>query len=1334
MKATGRLGVYLSVLVGLLGCGAAWGQTNGSIRGIVNDPSGAVVPGVSVTVTLTGTDSQRSAVSEKDGSFDIPELAVGTYDLNADAQGFKKFVAKGVVVSIGHVNFITVTLQIGRANDTVTVQADAVQVETTSTQLGGVMTDQSIRELPLNTRNAYQLLQLQPGVQSQLGADLFYGSDNAGVVSVNGGRGRSNNYMVNGGDGNDIFVNAPAIQPSPDAIEEFRVLTNTFDAEYGRNSGSIVNVVTKSGTNDVHGDFYEFNRNDAYNTREYITGLNPDYKQNQFGATLGGPIKKDKTFIFGSYEGDRLINGISSGAVNVPTPAEATGNFAGEGFSGAIPDQSFATILANRGGGACGTAVQANTGINLLAPPPPNGYLYSSVFPGDQVPASCLDPTALALYNQYVAKFSAIANPSTNNVAVLDNLNEHTDQFTVRFDQRLTNSQQLSVYYYFENDKRTDPFSTFQGAGASLPGFGDIFGTRVQQWNISHTWTLGSTAVNEFRFNYFREGQKSLDHPVNILPGPNGVHDSCGTFVPAAECFQDTSNSTANLLNSIGYSISPAQAAVLGITTQLPGREGVPYITTSGFSIGNNEEGELPQVGNTFQWTDNYTKTFSKHTIKFGGDVRRARFDQFLYYNINGAFNFTSSPVADQIGGADAFPAFFLGTPNVYSQGAAQGENDRNTALYLFVQDSYKLKTNLTLNYGLRWELNTPFYDNGNRLQTFRAGQATTQYPCWLSQENAGNLGLNPGDCGQNSGTNNAIFPLGIVFPGDKGVPRGLTSTYYKAFAPRIGIAYSPGYTEGFLGKLFGGPGKSSIRAGYGIFYNPIEQLVLEQFSAEPPFGGSSFLSSPLFNLPYLSQAGTVSPNPFTGVINQTPQTPCAVDTPGGPNGCVDWSTFRPILLFGEFAPHLKSQYAEQYNLTLERQLSKDMLLRVSYVGTQAHHLLASHDLNTGNIQTCLGIAQIAANDPTGNSVLTAPGGSPGNTCGPFGADSEYYIPPGVTIPSVTQPVQPFKTVPSNCNGLLLPYTGAPGNTPQCIPAGTVLGSTVINGNVIAPNGIVLVGTRPYASPNCQPLSGSAMTGCPQDGVDVISNIFTEDTIANSNYNALQISLEKSYAHGLLFQASYTFSKAIDQGASFENELNALNFDATRGVSLLSAKNRFVFSPVWELPIPKYDGAKGKVLDGWGASAIITYQSGFPIRVWDPNDPELQSSEFFESANTPTATAPVQFLNPKTNGGLWFNPANFTDPTITGTNYGVFGNTPHALCCGPAISDTDLVLSKKTRISERWDTEFRAEFYNAWNHTQFNNPDGNFADSTFGEILKTREPPRVIQFGLKFLF
>jgi len=238
------------------------------------------------------------------------------------------------------------------------------------------------------------------------------------------------------------------------------------------------------------------------------------------------------------------------------------------------------------------------------------------------------------------------------------------------------------------------------------------------------------------------------------------------------------------------------------------------------------------------------------------------------------------------------------------------------------------------------------------------------------------------------------------------------------------------------------------------------------------------------------------------------------------------------------------------------------------------------------------------------------------------------------------------------------------------------------------------------------------------------------------------MSLEKSYSHGLLFQASYTFSKAIDQGASFENELNPLNFNSTRGLSLLDAKNRFVFSPVWDLPIPKYEGVKGKALDGWGASAIITYQSGFPIRIQDENDFEEQSSLFFEGANTPVLTGRASFISPKNtasnpNPNHQYLVGNFCDPTLPQcpqTGFGTFGNTPHSLCCGAPISNTDLVISKKTAINERWNTEFRAEFYNTWNHTQFNNPDGDFSDSTFGQVLKTREGPRVMQFGLKFLF
>jgi hypothetical protein len=1280
-------------LVSLMAPLGAAQSTGGRIRGTVTDPSGAAVTGAKVTLINEATNTSRDVETSGNGDYLFLEVPVGSYEVDVTQPGFKKYQRKGIVLVLNEIATVDVPLQVGSTVDTVEVTGAPPVIDTTTTQLGAVMTDTAVRELPLSTRNTYQLLQLQPGVQSQLGADLFYGSDNPGVVSVNGGRGRSNNYMVNGGDGNDIFVNGPAIQPSPDAIEEFRVLTNTFDAEYGRNSGSVVNVVTKSGTNNVHGDVYEFFRNNVLNTKGFFDSTVPAYQQNQFGATLGGPIKKDKTFIFGSYEGNRLKQGISSGATYLPTTAEAGGDFSGDGpFAGSVTDPTFASTLYNRPGcsaaltataapGAAQQLQQLANGTSTTAVP------YASLFPNSQVPTACFDPTANALYQKWVAP------TGSGEVDTIPNLIENDDQFTLRFDHNFSQTQHFTVYYYFDDVNQTQPFSNFQAAGANVPGFGGIFKTRVQQVNLAHTWTLGSTSVNEMRFNWFREGQGSLNHPTNIL---SSLHDSCGTLVDAANCFADPSNPLS------------------GITTNLPGREGVPFVSVAGgFAIGNNQEGELPQTGNTYQWSDNFSKVIGTHSAKFGADFRLQKFYQFLYYNINGAFSFenggSDNSLSPSGSGADAYPDYFLGVPTSYSQGAAQAENLTNYGLYLFAQDSWKIKPNLTLNYGFRWELNTPYVDSGDRLQTFRPGQDTTKYPCWLSQTGANSINLgagstvvSPGDCGPNS-SQNAYFPTGLVFPGDPGVPQGLTTTYYHAFAPRIGLAYSPSWKDGLLGAITGGPGKSTIRGGYGIFYNPMEQLVMEQFSAEPPFGISAFLSSPLFNTPYLSQSGVQSPNNGGGVIQQTPGTPCF--DPSGPAGCVDWSLFRPILLFGEFQPHLRTQYAEQYNLTLERQLSASMLLRIAYVGTQAHHLLASRDLDYGNAQTCLDIATL------------------GGGCSEFGADSPYTV----NVPAGFSFHMPY--IPGGPNGSDIPCPGSGKNLPQgCIftPA--------------APTQLTFVGIRPYSSPNCNPFNGA---GCPADGVPVFSNIFTEDTIANSNYNGLQVSVEKNYSHGLLFQASYTFSKAIDQGASFENELNPINQNATRGLSLLDAKNRFVFSPVWQLPIPKKEGATGKVVNGWQVSAIITYQSGFPIRIQDQNDPELESSIFFESTNTPYTTAPLQRLNPKTTAGnYWFNTANFCDAAVgnpaTGSpncpqQLGTFGNTPHALCCGPALNNTDLVIAKNTPIGEKLNTEFRAEFYNAWNHTQFENPDGNFSDSTFGEILKARDP-RVMQFAIKFMF
>jgi hypothetical protein len=1254
--------VFALALYGLISVSASFAQsTGGRIRGTVTDSTGGTITAAKLTITNQANGLERNTETGTNGEYIFLEVPVGSYDIAVNQAGFKKYLRKGVVVNLNEIVGVDIVLQVGGSTEIVEVTGAPPLVDTTSTQLGAVVGERAVSELPLAQRDAYQLLQLQPGVQSQVGLDTVYGSDRAGVVSVNGGRGRDNNFTVNGGDGNDQFAGLPAIQPSPDAIAEFRVLTNTFDAEYGRNSGAVVNVVTKSGTNEIHGNAYEFFRNQNLNSKGFFDTTKLDYLQNQFGVTLGAPIKKDRTFFFVTYEGDRIRRGTSGDTVTVPTAAERAGDFsAGGGLTGTL---SNANILNNRPG--CLSALGLNSPIA-------DGTAYSDIFVNSQVPTTCMDQTALDLMNQFVPQAN-IGNSTFQGVPLG---HEHSDQFTIKMDHELTKKQHLTGYYYFEQHHLEKPFARFQSGGANLPGFGDLTDERTQQVNISHTWAIGATAVNEARFTMFREGQGTFLHPQHT----NLVQDSCAT-VPSADCFADPTNPDLGIHPGLGAT-----------------REGVPFVNISGgFNIGNNFEGELPQTGNTFQWSDNFSKTIGRHDLKFGGDIRYQRFDQTLFFDISGQYFYFGGGPNDP-GYSDLFPNYLLGVPDEYGQGSAQEERVRSKAVYLYAQDSWKIKPNLTLNYGLRWELTTPLADAGKKVQTFRPGQTSTIYPCELSP-------ISPLFGAGNDCTSTGVTPVGLVVPGDKGVPNGLSNTYYKSFAPRIGMAWSPGAQDGFLGKLFGGPGKTSIRTGFGIFYNPVEQLVLEQFSAEPPFGGSTFVFNTQFNTPFLGQDGaTTFPNPFNGILNPPRGQP------------VDWSLFRPILLFGQAAKNPRTQYAEQYNLTIQRELAKDLVLQVAYVGRQGHRLLASQDLNPGNPKTCLDLQ--ALSDSTGDPNLA---------CGPFFADTGYST---FTLPAGSVFHMPYIAGPTP-GGLNIP----------CPIANAPAGCTVTG----APGGtsITLPGLRPYSSPLCDPFTG---TGCPPDGIDVFSSIFTQNTISNSAYNGFQASLEKRFSKGLQFTAAYTFGKSLDNASTFENLVDPVNPKRNRSLSLFDARNRFVFSYYWEFPVPKYEGFKGKALNGWAMSGITAFQSGFPIRITEQDDIELQSSFDFETPGQPNVAAPFHSINPRKltcaagtgtdpttctliNAG--FNPDAFTEDTVPP---GTIGNAPRTICCGPGINNWEFGFVKSTPIGEKYKVDFRAELFNAFNHAQFFQPDGNTTDGTdFGRVKRARDP-RLVQFALKFYF
>jgi len=1183
-------------------------------------------------ITAQDTSLMRAATTDDAGAFAFPSLPVGSYELHVKAETFPEFIAKDVRASIGQV--VKFDIRLGQSNNPAQNQTRpaASLVETENAQLGVVMGSDEVASLPLKSRDAFELLQLQPGVQGTLGADLFFGGDQPGVVSVNGGRARSNNYNVNGGTSGDQMVNAPSIEPSTDAISEFRVLSHNYDATSGRNSGSVLNVITKSGSSRLHGTAYEFLRNDALNSKGYFDQTTPDFKQNEFGGTIGGPIRRDRTFFFASYEGRRQIQGISSGPIIVPSTPERAGDFSqGPAFAGVLQSYAVANVLNTRTG--CSAAVSGSGGSAIAA-----GTPYSSIFPGNVIPPECFDPTAVDLLHRFVPDAT-----STGNVfQITPNARVREDQVTFLVDHNLTGQQQISLFYYGSDGYDNQPFARFQDFGAALPGFGSNTRQRFQQVNLSHSWTITAKSVNEVRVVYYRMGQGKLLAPSST----NLVEDSC-TVVPADQCFSDPSNPQVG--------IHPGYGARY---------EGVPLVDVAGgFSYGNNAAGYFSQSGNTYQAQDTFSRIFGNHTLKLGVDWRNQRLDQFYIFDINGSFNFYGEGPND-VGFADLIPNYLLGLADSYTQGSANGVDVRATQSDFFAQDTWKLRPNLVLSYGLRWEWNTPQADAGGRVQDFRPGQATGMYPCVLSASDPllGTFGSS--DCSP-SGPARSVFPLGLVLPGDPGVTRGLTSTDLRAFAPRLGLAWSPSWNDGWLATLTGGPGRSSIRLGWGLFYDSAEELPYgENLAAQPPFGGSTQVNNVFFNTPFLNQDGSITPNPFHGFLDPKPGSP------------VDFASFRPITLYGGFPPALRSQYSGHYHFTIQRQVSRATLVQFGYVGTQSHRLLAQIDQNYGTAQTCLDLNLI-----------------PGMSCAQFQADSSFSIPANAIPDGVT---------------LHLPYGSVP--------------------SVTGPNAnpITLVGLRKYSSPSCEPTTG---VGCPPDGVPVFASLFATNPIANSSYNSLQALVSQRFSHGLQFLAAYTWSKSFDNSSSFEESVNPIDPRLSRSLSLFDARHRFVLSATWRVPDFPVPGWTRHLTNDWSVSSIVTLQTGFPIRITSTEDFELMSSFDFSSAGEPDQVAPLHVLSPQKSGGSFFDPNSFADPAL-----GLIGNSRRTVCCGPSTANLDLGLHKTIPLREATNLEFRTEFFNLFNHTQFLNPDGNISDGiNFGQVSRARDP-RLIQLALRLKF
>jgi hypothetical protein len=915
-KKVSRIVGILSVFCAL----SVWASVGGSITGTIKDPAGRVLPNAGVIVRETGKGISYETHTNSGGHYTFPVLPVGHYELNVQASGFSGYQRTDIVLDTNAALTVDATLQVGGVAQTVSVVDNSLHVETSSTQMGQVITGRQMTAVPLNGRSYTDLLSLQPGVAPQtsitsttvqdVGATVLNpsGTLNPGTISVNGQREFANYFSVNGSDVEEDVNAGTAILPNLDAIAEFRIITSNFDAEYGEFSGGQINVVTKSGSNAWHGNAFDFLRNTDLDARNYFSPTRGAFRQNQFGGTIGGPIRRDKIFFFVDYQGTRQTQGVDTGIVPVPSAAERSGNFIDPvtGFSdlsGFVSGPYLATLLTQK-----------------LGYPVAAGEFYSGVFPTGVIPLSAWSVPAQRML-QYIPSSNTANGYTTSsfNQVVRD------DKGAVRIDGN-TRWGLVSGYYFIDDFNLDDPYPVAQ-SGASVPSFNAITTGRAQLASVSDTKAFSARSVNELHFSYMRD-YTNLGQPVGGL----GVS-----------------------LASQGFENADGTPSIVALD---PKGEGVENLNFNGYSTGSAAN-QLIQVNNVYQVTDAFSRVLGNHTIKFGGEFHADQVNASPIAQFNGSFVFSGQET-----GID-FADFLIGVPAQYNQSQLNPFYARNKYVGFFAQDSWRARSNLTLNYGLRWDRIAPWSEKYNQISTFVAGAQSVVFPG---------------------------APPGILYPGDHGVPNTLAQIGNLSFAPRVGVAWSPQPEPGsFLGKLAGAPGTTSIRASVGNFYTAIDALSIGVLAANAPYG-TTYTSPlpPLFATPFVTAStgqDNGQPFPYTfAPLNSSNRNP-------DPN--IDWNTYEPIEGIPGYDIHNRTPYSEEWMFSIERQGGPNTVFSASYVGTSSHHLRVLIEPNPGNPALCLSLSQTSQVQP----------GTP--TCGPGGENGVYYPIAGGVVNGTRGPLGP---------------------------------------------------------------------------------------------------------------------------------------------------------------------------------------------------------------------------------------------------------------------------------------------------------------------------------------
>ncbi len=807
-------------------------QATGRIVGKITDPQGAVIVGAKITVTNVGTRLTHETTTDKDGVYQVLQLPIGSYTVTASKEGFQKVITDSSALEINQALRVDLTMKVGTATEILEVTGAAAVVETYNATLGNTVSERPIINMPLNGRNVLDLAKLQPGV-----TDENPGHDGAGSFSVAGGRLDSVTYLLDGGTNNNLLDNGVVFSPNPDAVAEFRILESNYSAEYGRNAGGVISVVTKSGTNNWHGSGFEFLRNNALNANSYFNkreGLDREVlKRNQFGGTIGGPIKKNKAFFFFGYQGQRLSQQQNPGQRTVWTDAEINGDFSQSSGS----SQVAAFLQAN-------PYFQADPAKAALG----------------IIDKTKIDPVA----QKYIAG-GLIPHTATGFLTPVANATNNFNEYTGKVDLNITSNDKLAVSLGMNRGSQLCPFAQDSCASGSLQTtvpYPVTYNGHNYFLNVAYSHTFTPTFLNEFRFTAQRTWS---DRYRPAVKAPT-----------AAE---------------LGIGITPDQSTG---PTQL-------YFYDSGDWLGFSYRGPTTFANNTFSFNDTVSWVKGKHTLKFGFGYTPYQNNTLYDYYVNGEFDFYGSQGG--VGTGVEFADFLLGIPDEYYQWPSAPSNIRTKNFLGFAQDEWRVTPRLVLTLGLRYEYSSPKYDTQGRSFSIIPGQQSTVF------------------------TN---APLGLVFPGDKGAPSGANFPDKNDFAPRFGFAWDPR-----------GNGHTSIRGGFGVFYDILKGEDSLQFNGQAPFFGYTDFN---FDTPTGTGPTGYYSNPFgsTGTVNPFPSKPPASNINFGDSG------FLPFGGGGVYFvdPNLRTPYIYQYNLSVQQEITRSLGAEIAYIGSSSHKLTDLKDTN----------------------------------------------------------------------------------------------------------------------------------------------------------------------------------------------------------------------------------------------------------------------------------------------------------------------------------------------------------------------------------------------------